>query len=184
MILIANNDVSCNFIIIQSFHHHEDASLALWALFPLLSVQYRVSEFEQNQSRPKTENFPVYPKIYSLQTLIKSLPIFVPKPSRFRLNWAVFFPPRKKNRRCRKCHFQSRCHRRWRRGKWWRSSTPWRGISSASTSARESQVSEERKESEKRKESEERKESEKRKKSEDKEESEEMPLYFGNVSLM
>ena len=33
MILIANNDVSCNLIIIQSFHHHEDASLALWALF-------------------------------------------------------------------------------------------------------------------------------------------------------
>ena len=33
MILIANNDVSCNHIIIQSFHHHEDASLALWALF-------------------------------------------------------------------------------------------------------------------------------------------------------
>jgi len=32
MILIANNDVSCNHIIIQSFHHHEDASLALWAL--------------------------------------------------------------------------------------------------------------------------------------------------------
>ena len=33
MILIANNHVSCNHIIIQSFHHHEDASLALWALF-------------------------------------------------------------------------------------------------------------------------------------------------------
>ncbi len=33
MILMANNDVSCNHIIIQSFHHHEDASLALWALF-------------------------------------------------------------------------------------------------------------------------------------------------------
>ena len=32
MILIANNDVSCNHIIIKSFHHHEDASLALWAL--------------------------------------------------------------------------------------------------------------------------------------------------------
>ena len=32
MILIANNDVSWNHIIIQSFHHHEDASLALWAL--------------------------------------------------------------------------------------------------------------------------------------------------------
>ena len=32
MILIANNNVSCNHIIIQSFHHHEDASLALWAL--------------------------------------------------------------------------------------------------------------------------------------------------------
>ena len=32
MILIANNDVSCNHIIIQSFNHHEDASLALWAL--------------------------------------------------------------------------------------------------------------------------------------------------------
>ena len=31
MILIANN-VSCNLIIIQSFNHHEDASLALWAL--------------------------------------------------------------------------------------------------------------------------------------------------------
>ena len=29
MILIANNVVSCNQIIIQSFHHHEDASLAL-----------------------------------------------------------------------------------------------------------------------------------------------------------
>ena len=25
--------ISCNHIIIQSFHHHEDASLALWALF-------------------------------------------------------------------------------------------------------------------------------------------------------
>ena len=25
--------MSCNHIIIQSFHHHEDASLALWALF-------------------------------------------------------------------------------------------------------------------------------------------------------
>ena len=36
MILIADNDVSCNHIIIQSFHHHEDASLALWAL--LMSV--------------------------------------------------------------------------------------------------------------------------------------------------
>ena len=35
MILIANNDVSCNLIIIQSFNHHEDASLALWALFNL-----------------------------------------------------------------------------------------------------------------------------------------------------
>ena len=33
MILIANNEVSCNRIIIQSFHHHEDASLALWALY-------------------------------------------------------------------------------------------------------------------------------------------------------
>ena len=33
MILIANNDVSCNHIIIQTFHHHEDASSALWALF-------------------------------------------------------------------------------------------------------------------------------------------------------
>ena len=33
MILIANNDVSCNLIIIQSLHHHEDASLAVWALF-------------------------------------------------------------------------------------------------------------------------------------------------------
>merc|ERR1712240_966519 len=33
MILIDNNDVSCNHIIIYSFHHHEDASLALWALF-------------------------------------------------------------------------------------------------------------------------------------------------------
>ena len=33
MILIANNDVSCNLIIIQSFHHYEDASLAVWALF-------------------------------------------------------------------------------------------------------------------------------------------------------
>ncbi len=33
MILIANNDVSCNLIILQSFHHHEDASLAVWALF-------------------------------------------------------------------------------------------------------------------------------------------------------
>ena len=32
MILIANNDVSCYLIIIQSFHHHEDASLAVWAL--------------------------------------------------------------------------------------------------------------------------------------------------------
>ena len=32
MILIANNDVSCYLIIIQSFNHH-DASLALWALF-------------------------------------------------------------------------------------------------------------------------------------------------------
>ena len=31
MILIAN-DVSWNHIIIQSFHHHEDASLALWSL--------------------------------------------------------------------------------------------------------------------------------------------------------
>ena len=29
MIMIANNDVSCNQIIIQSFHHHEDASFAL-----------------------------------------------------------------------------------------------------------------------------------------------------------
>ena len=33
MILIANNDVSCNLIIIQSFQHHEDASFAVWALF-------------------------------------------------------------------------------------------------------------------------------------------------------
>ena len=42
MILIANNDVSCNIIIIQSFNHHEDASLALWALFiPLtLSISF------------------------------------------------------------------------------------------------------------------------------------------------
>ena len=32
MILIANNDVSCILMIIQSFHHHEDASLAVWAL--------------------------------------------------------------------------------------------------------------------------------------------------------
>ena len=32
MILIENNDVSCNHTIIQSFPHHEDASLALWAL--------------------------------------------------------------------------------------------------------------------------------------------------------
>ncbi len=32
MILIANNDVSCNHIIIQSFNHHEGASLPLWAL--------------------------------------------------------------------------------------------------------------------------------------------------------
>ena len=32
MILIANNDVLCNHIIIQSFHHHEDALLALRAL--------------------------------------------------------------------------------------------------------------------------------------------------------
>ena len=32
MVLIANNHVSCNHIIIQSFHHHEDASLALMAL--------------------------------------------------------------------------------------------------------------------------------------------------------
>ena len=32
MILIANNDVVCYHIIIQSCHHHEDASLALWAL--------------------------------------------------------------------------------------------------------------------------------------------------------
>ena len=38
MILIANNDVSCNHIIIQSFHHHEDASLALWALFLFVCV--------------------------------------------------------------------------------------------------------------------------------------------------
>ena len=39
MILIANNDVSCNHIIIQSFNHHEDASLALWALlFSVLLV--------------------------------------------------------------------------------------------------------------------------------------------------
>ena len=38
MILIANNDVSCNHIILQSFHHHEDASLALWALFILIIV--------------------------------------------------------------------------------------------------------------------------------------------------
>ena len=38
MILIANNDVSCNLIIIQSFNHHEDASLALWALFYISMV--------------------------------------------------------------------------------------------------------------------------------------------------
>ena len=38
VILIANNDVSCNHIIIQSFHHHEDASLAVWAL--LLQASY------------------------------------------------------------------------------------------------------------------------------------------------
>ena len=38
MIWIANNDVSCNLIIIQSYNHFiiiEDASLALWALFHL-----------------------------------------------------------------------------------------------------------------------------------------------------
>ena len=33
MILIAINDVSCNHITIQSFHHHEDTLLALLALF-------------------------------------------------------------------------------------------------------------------------------------------------------
>ena len=37
MIFIANNDVSCNHIIIQSFNHHEDASLALWALLNVSS---------------------------------------------------------------------------------------------------------------------------------------------------
>ena len=41
MILIANNDVSCNHIIIQSFHHNEDASLALWALLDASSHLYK-----------------------------------------------------------------------------------------------------------------------------------------------
>ncbi len=41
MILITNNDVSCNHIIIQSFHHHEDASLAVWALFTYGSTTYQ-----------------------------------------------------------------------------------------------------------------------------------------------
>ena len=40
MILITNNDISCNLIIIQSFHHHEDASLALWALLNASSHLY------------------------------------------------------------------------------------------------------------------------------------------------
>ena len=33
MMSLKDYDDSCNHIIIQSFHHHEDASLALWALF-------------------------------------------------------------------------------------------------------------------------------------------------------
>ena len=33
MILIANNDISCDHITIQLFHHHEDTLLALLALF-------------------------------------------------------------------------------------------------------------------------------------------------------
>ena len=32
MILVAGGDISCNVIIMRSFHQHEDASLALWAL--------------------------------------------------------------------------------------------------------------------------------------------------------
>ena len=44
MILIANNDVSCNHIITQSFHQHEDALLALWALF--LEMFENIDAFE------------------------------------------------------------------------------------------------------------------------------------------
>ena len=61
MILIANNDVSCNHIIIQSFHHHEDASLALWAL--LLenpAMQHRRSPPHRSAGSARVVLFPFF----------------------------------------------------------------------------------------------------------------------------
>ena len=41
------DESQCNHVIIQSFHHHEDASLALWALF-LQSTQFARMSVERS----------------------------------------------------------------------------------------------------------------------------------------
>ena len=61
MVLITINDVSCNQIIIQSFHHHEDASLALWALFHTILFSLHVILILLHSS-----NFKFFHRIFTL----------------------------------------------------------------------------------------------------------------------
>ena len=71
MILIANNDASCNHIIIQSFHYHEDASLALWALFK--GIFERTRPVENVQKTFGIASLILKKMTNSLKTVIKTL---------------------------------------------------------------------------------------------------------------
>ena len=102
MILIANNDVSCNHIIIQSFHHHEDASLALWALFLTHSPTEKSTSLEIDSvenlakgSRQKTVHLTMswfrVPHSFRLKLIRRRLKFFSPS--------SILIFPEKKNSR-------------------------------------------------------------------------------------
>ena len=72
MILVAGGDVYCNVIIMRSFHHNKDASLALWALFNKTSKKFvKGNSITMGLSLPLLENYENY-DLYGLWDLYES----------------------------------------------------------------------------------------------------------------